>query len=87
MPWCVTNAPTTPPAGRSRRTEPNHYQQPFTNARGRGRLEGGEGPEQTPIVLWRTPKGYAATSLEAGPSPQMQLERRQMTHPRSHQSV
>ena len=53
-------------------------------------LGGDEGPDQTPLWLWRTPRCYAVDSLAPGPSPCPQLERRQMTrspNARSHTSA
>ena len=38
----------------------------FTTPAGRATLGGTKDPDQTPLGLWRTRKGYAATSLAPG---------------------
>ena len=42
----------------------HHYS--FTTPAGRATLGGTKDPDQTPFWLWRTRKGYAATSLAPG---------------------
>ncbi len=53
-------------------------EQPLPSPRDRVQAGRWRRPEQTPHRVWRTHTGYAASSSAPGPSPCLQLERRQM---------
>lgn len=80
---CLSEAKGPATAHRTRRPQPS-----FTTPAGRATLGGTKDPEQTPISLWRTREGYAASSLAPGSfANHGQSERSQLTPKPGHASV